>query len=162
MNKVLKLIEERNGDKSKQYKDSKILLPIRLRGKEFAVETKLLLQNFESTNEEGFADHRIFRLEQDLLKESRDKKFILNEDILQKCKDLVEEYPDLKEKISPGNYKETANEIYKYLQAKYLQPIGIKGYEIKASIHKKIYTNLKENNCLPWEEGTSKLSPTVQ
>lgn len=146
---VAQALQQKDIKGEKGYKDTKLLVPVTMKGKLFTIEVKFVLGNRQETNERGLNRHEVLKLKQKIELRCRDQKFLSAERIRWQCKQLVEkECPAIMEDIAPENNEEAVDILYDHVisDTQLLQETTL-GDQLL--IHKKLFKVLSANRYFP-------------
>ena len=149
-----KAIQEKtdsNNTNSENYIDTKLNIPIQIRGNLTSIELKFILNENVITNDKWLESHKRMRFKEDILKRIRNEKFIFASEIKRKIKALLDDDKQLKKEITSQinrMYKNNIKTVWKESTFKtpledYLFNLIIKNLETKNK-------NKNKKNNIPW------------
>ncbi|GHW02463.1 hypothetical protein AGMMS50249_2490 [candidate division SR1 bacterium] len=145
---ISQCLTHENPKSKNKYRDVKLIVPMKSKGKGFNMEVKFVLSDWENTNESGFDSHEIHRLIQNLELQSRNQKFVRKSEIYQACVDCVNNNPKLHEEISAGENWKTIDKLFRYVLKgfKSLKKLNSKD---EVMVFEKQYKRMTERNYYP-------------
>ena len=103
---------------SSDYKDVKLIVPVKLKWIPFNVEIKFVTKNDETFNDRWYSSHAILKWAEMIESICRHKKFITENEIKQIVADIIQESPELIDQIAKWDEKSLHKELFEYFMNK--------------------------------------------
>lgn len=112
---------------SVDYKDVKLIVPVKLKWTPFNVEIKFVTKDYETFNDRGYSSHAILKWAETIESICRHKKFITENEIKKIVLDIIQESPELIDQIAKWDEESLHEELFDYFINK-CEKINIPGH----------------------------------
>ena len=112
---------------STDYKDVKLIVPVKLKWTPFNVEIKFVTKDYETFNDRWYSSHAILKWAEMIEFICRHKKFITEHEIRKIVDDIIKESPELIDQISKWDEESLHEELFDYFINK-CEKINIPGH----------------------------------
>ncbi len=99
---------------SKDYKDVKLIVPVRLKWVLFNIEVQFLTQDYGLDNNRWYSSHAILKWAEKIWTLCRHKKFVTEPDIKKIVQNIIVDSPELVDQLASGNEKRLSDELFDY------------------------------------------------
>ena len=118
----------RKGGSSIDYRDVKLIVPVKLKWIPFNVEIKFVTKDYEIFNDRWYSSHAILKWAEMIESICRHKKFITEKEIKNIVSDIIQESPELVDQIAKWDKEALHSELLEYFMNK-CEKINIPGHK---------------------------------